>query len=510
MNPTVSISSPTPGPAWPVLAAVCLASAAMPLTFTGPAVAVRDIAASLGEQPTLLAWVTNAFMLGFGGCLMVAGALADRQGRRKVFLAGLVAFMLASAALVVAPGLLVFDLLRLLQGVASAAVLASGGAALAQAFDGPARLRAFSLLGTSFGAGLTLGPVAAGWLTDRFGWRAIFLLVIACAAVAFVLAVATLRESRDPGAQSLDRAGAATFTGALAAFTVGLLQAPQAGWGSVQTLATLAASALLLAWFVRIEKRAARPMLDLDLFHYPRFVGVQLLAAAPAYGFVVLLVLLPVRFIGIEGLPVGQAGRWMAMLSAPLLVLPLVAGQLARRIAPATICGAGLLLSAAGLVWLGLAGSGQGVLAPMLLIGVGMGLPWGLMDGLAVSVVPKERAGMANGIFSTTRVAGEGLALAVVAAALVALISHRLGLPADAARAVAQRLASGDLPGASALWPALSPGVLAGVYQSAFSTLALMLAAITALTALVVFLFLGRPAKALSSPACPLPPVCAE
>jgi hypothetical protein len=159
-------------------------------------------------------------------------------------------------------------------------------------------------------------------------------------------------------------------------------------------------------------------MLDLTLFRYPRFVGVQLLAAAPAYAFVVLLVLLPIRFIGIEGMDEIAAGRLMICLSGPLLILPIVAGQLTRWFAPATICGTGLLVAAGGLVWLSQVPVGEpnAVAAPMLIIGTGISFPWGLMDGLAVSVIPKERAGMAPGIFNTTRVAGEGVALAIVTA----------------------------------------------------------------------------------------------
>lgn len=495
--------------AWRVLAGVCLASAAMPMTFTGPAIALRDIAQSLGGSPVALAWVTNAFMLGFGSFLMLAGALADRHGRRKVFALGIAGFVLASLALMGAPGLFVFNLLRAAQGVASAAVFAGGAAALAQAFEGPSRLRAFSLLGTSFGVGLTLGPVAAGWLTAVLGWRAIFVLVAACAAMAWMVAAPVLRESRDPKATRLDGPGAITFTLALALFTFGLLKAPESGWGSLSTIAALFGAALLLACFVRIERHAARPMLDLSLFRYPRFVGVQLLAAAPAYGYVVLLVLLPVRFVGIEGVSTAQAGLWMVALSAPLLLLPTAAALLARCFSAASLCGAGLLLSAAGLAWLSVAGTGQAALGPMLVIGVGMGLPWGLMDGLAVSVVPKERAGMATGIFSTTRVAGEGLALAIVAAALSALVANQLvqrsAVPAEVAAAVAQRLVAGDLSGAVQLWHPISPAAMASVYQtayqSAFATLARVLASVTAATAVMVFAFLGRGSTQAVDPA---------
>ena len=486
--------APLSRPGW-ATAAVCLASAAMPMTFTGPAIALQDIQAHLGGSPLALAWVTNAFMLAFGSCLMAAGALADRHGRRKVFLGAIALFVAASLALMAAPTLWVFDGLRALQGVASAGVLAAGGAALAQEVQGQARVRAFSLLGTSFGAGLTLGPVAAGWLTTAYGWRAIFVLVIATASIAFAIGMRVLRESRDPAAQKLDAPGALAITCALTLFTWAILQAPAQGWLHPMTIAALCGTALLLAAFVFFERRHPRPLLDLSLFRYSRFVGVQLLAGAPAFSFVVLLVLLPIRFVGIEGVPVAQAGLWMAALSAPLVVLPAVAGRLSRWISAATLCAAGLLIAACGLVGLSVSGGGAAALWPMFAIGVGISLPWGLMDGLAVSVVPTERAGMATGIFSTVRVAGEGLALAVVGALLTALIARELlaaaPLPSHAAVAVAQVLVSGNLAGAQAGWPSIGSAELVRAFEAAFSTLLMVLAAGTGLIAIFVFRFLG-------------------
>jgi hypothetical protein len=246
---------------------------------------------------------------------------------------------------------------------------------------------------------------------------------------------------------------------------------------------------------VVIESLVSRPMLDLSLFAYPRFVGVQLLAAAPAYGFVVLLILLPGRFIGIEGMRELAAGTLMIALSAPLLILPIAAGLLTRWFRPATICGTGLLISAAGLFWLAQIPVGASIwmiALPMLVIGTGISLPWGLMDGLAVSVVPKERAGMATGIFSTTRVAGEGVALAVVSAILSMLVADNLGglaAPGDIA-AAAQRLAAGDVAMAESAMPGMERAVLVTLYSDAFSDLLLLLTAITLVTAVVVFFFL--------------------
>jgi hypothetical protein len=267
----------------------------------------------------------------------------------------------------------------------------------------------------------------------------------------------------------------------------------------------LTVAVLFLAAFVVIERRVRRPMLDLTLFRYPRFVGVQLLAAAPAYAFVVLLVLLPIRFIGIEGMTEVQAGQMMICLSGPLLVLPMLAGLLARSVAPATICGIGLLIAAVGLVWLSqVPADGAVVIAPLLTIGIGISLPWGLMDGLAVSVVPKERAGMAVGIFNTTRIASEGVALAIVSAALSGFTATRLaarGVTLNATEA-AQLLVTGNLGAAMKSLPQTDNAMLVHAYETAFDTLLMVLATITVLTAIVVFLGLRRgPASEHETPA---------
>ncbi|MEI9408837.1 MFS transporter [Mesorhizobium salmacidum] len=489
----------TAGPAerWLVLLSVCLAAMTMPLTFTGPAVALSRIAADLGGSPITLNWVTNAFMLTFAASLMAAGALADNHGRKRVFLVGLALYILASLGAMLAPDIAWFDIFRAAQGLGSALAFAGGASALAQEFEGPLRLRAFSFLGTSFGIGLAFGPIASGLLISVFGWRSIFVLVAALAVASAILGLRTIRESRDPDATGLDWAGAGTFTVALAALTYGVLQAPQSGWADPLVVTLLGAAVLCFVLFVVVERRVRRPMLDLTLFRYPRFVGVQFLAAAPAYGFVVLLVLLPIRFIGIEAMGEIKAGQLMICLSGPLLVLPLLAGQLARWIAPATICGVGLLVAAAGLVWLSLTpSSGVALVAPLILIGVGIALPWGLMDGLAVSVVPTERAGMAVGIFNTTRVACEGVALAIVMATLsgftAAQLAARGAASSSDAAASAQLLVTGNVGGTAQHLPMAGATVLVEAYETAFDRLLIVLAAITVVTALVVFLGLRR------------------
>ncbi|GLU33809.1 MFS transporter [Trinickia caryophylli] len=483
-----------------VLGAVCVAALALPLAFSGGAVATPAIARDLGGGPVAMNWITNAFMLAFGSLLMAAGTLADRFGRKRVFAWGVTGFTLSSLALGFAPSILAVDALRALQGVAAAAALAGGTAALAQEFEGAARTRAFSALGTTFGIGLAFGPLLAGGLIAHLGWRAIFATGALAGALSLAFGVPRMRESRDPHARRLDWAGTLTFTTALTCFTCAVIEAPSRGWTSPPVLALLAACILFGLAFVAVEMRATRPMLDLSLFRYPRFVGVQVLPVATCYCYVVLLVVLPLRFIGIDGHDEMHAGWLMLALSAPMLFVPFMAAALARRFSAGTISGIGLCIAAAALYMLGetlSAGVNSAALGAMVAIGAGAGLPWGLMDGLSVSVVPKSRAGMATGIFSTTRVAGEGIALAVVSAVLAAFVQAHLHgqcpeIPSAALADASARLATGDLAHAAANLPNTARAALLASYQASFEMLLRALSIITLLCALAVFAFLSR------------------
>jgi hypothetical protein len=195
----------------------------------------------------------------------------------------------------------------------------------------------------------------------------------------------------------------------------------------------------------------------------------------------------------------------MLALSAPMLVVPLLAASLARRIAAGTIAGTGLVIAAAGLFYLSRIAIGADALAlvpPLLLIGIGSGLPWGLMDGLSVTVVPKEQAGMATGIFNTTKVAGEGITLAIVNAILAAFASSALWQALSGLQAIevigdaARHLATGDLAKAAELLPEATAGGLAAAYGSAFDALISVLIAITLVAAIVVFALLGNASTA--------------
>ena len=200
-------------------------------------------------------------------------------------------------------------------------------------------------------------------------------------------------------------------------------------------------------------------MLDLSLFSQPAFLGVQLLPVATCFGYVVLLVVLPLQLLGVHGQSATLVGLQMLALSAPMLILPMLAARWAERVGSARLCTLGLLVCATGLYLLSRQASNPSPsqwVPLLMLVGAGTALPWGLMDGLSVSVVPVQRAGMAAGIFGTVRVAGEGIALAAVTALLALLIDQQLqgASPASLARAGAY-LASGSRAQAAALLPAM-------------------------------------------------------
>ncbi|MFK0314352.1 MFS transporter [Pseudomonas sp. NPDC090233] len=473
-----------------VLLAVCTAGLILPLEYTGPAMALSAIGNDLGGSAIALAWVVNAFALSFGSAIMAAGTLADLYGRKRMFCWGIGSFTILSVIVSCAQDVVFLDVLRGLQGIAAALTMAGGSATLAQEFEGHARTKAYGLLGTAFGLGLAFGPVISGLLVEFFNWRAIFLLGAVFGGLAWLLAAPRMRETRDPGARHLDWAGVLAFSAMLVVLTFAIMQIPAHGWYSVTVLALLGAAVLLLLLFIRIEQRQPRPMLDLSLFGDRRFVGVQLLPIATALSFIVLLILLPLRFVGVESLGTGQAGLLMMALSLPMLMVPFLSAMLARHIAAANLCFVGLLLAGLGLIWLATVDVGSHWLVfcwPMLLIGVGSAIPWGLMDDLSIKVVSVERAGMATGIFTTMRACGEAICVAAALAVLNSLLQGQLAgaLPGQDVAIVAAELATGNFAAAQSSSQPLPPSGLMSLYSQAFQTLCYGLAALTLTAALV-------------------------
>lgn len=219
---------------------------------------------------------------------------------------------------------------------------------LASLFEGASRTRAFSLLGTTFGLGLSFGPLVSGWIVETNGWQGVFHATGVMGVLGLGMAAVSNRGARETVSGTLDWPGAISFTLALGLFTYGMLLVPENGWRDPFVVAILLASVAVFISFVVIERRVAQPMLDLQFFRDPSFLGVQALAASPAFFFIVLIVMLPGRFIGIDGYGALQAGQMMVWLAAPLLLMPFLAAMLARWFRPGHLSAAGLLLVSGG------------------------------------------------------------------------------------------------------------------------------------------------------------------
>jgi MFS family permease len=403
--------------------AVVLASLTLPLAVTPPGVALGAMAQDLGATPGSAQWMLNAYNVTFAACMLAAGGVADLVGRRRVLIAGMWLFGAMSALCAVLDNMVWIDVFRAVQGIGAAGIMTSGSAILANSFTGPARSRAFGALGAAFGLGLALGPLAAGVLVDAAGWRSVFWMNVVIVAVALVLS-RWLPESSDPQAQRVDWAGAATFTCSLFLLTLAFVQGQESGWVSWQTGACVLGFVAFLGLFVLVESRQSRPMFDLSLFRRPTFIAVVCQPFTITFGFVVLLVFLPPYFQGVGGLAAVSSGAVLLPLTLPVLLIPLFAARVASRVPLRVLLSASSLLIAVGSLWLLTLrpeGGAAQLIGPLLVVGIGVGSAFGVMDNAAVSVVPSERAGMASGIFNTMRITGEGIAIAGAASLLATL-----------------------------------------------------------------------------------------
>lgn len=495
-------------PGSPAAASVFIAAMLLPFSFTGGVVTTPAISHALGGSPAALSWLTNGFMLTFGGFLLSAGVIADAVGRKRVFILGLLLFCLSCLLICLAENTAAIGVLRSLQGVAAAMTLAGGSAVLAQLYDGVARTRAFSVLGTLFGAGLAFGPLAIGYITDALGWRWVYASIALLSGTVMLAGALFIPAAQIGSRQKVDYAGLALFTAALVLFTAGIMLVPTWGFLSLRGLALFITALVLFTAFTARCLKVTYPVFDISLMRHPRFVGVLLLPVATCYCYVVLLIIVPLHFMGGDGLNETQSAFYLMALTAPMLIFPSFAALLTRWFTPGSVSAAGLILSAAGLLILGQAlqgTSGTILLFALALTGAGAALPWGLMDGLAISSVPVEKAGMAAGLFNTVRVAGEGIALAMVSAFLVEMnaLSLRRVLPGYAPDIIdnaATWLGGGNTARAAALLPGLSHALLRESYDSAYVWLFRVLAAITMLCALLVWRTLGQNSRAYPAP----------
>ncbi|MEU4986377.1 MFS transporter [Streptomyces sp. NPDC021969] len=428
---------------WTSLVVLCAGALMTILDGNIVTVAMPAVQRDLGFTGPGLAWVVNAYLIPFGGLLLLAGRLGDLVGRKRMFTAGLALFTAASVLCGVATGREVLVAARAVQGVGGAMTMAVVLGMVVALFPEPReRARAIAVFSAVGAAGGALGTFLGGALTEALSWHWIFLINLPIGAAAWAVAVRVLApdEAAGPG-RGVDYPGAALVTGALMLTVYTITGA--GGLGALTTvLLSLAALALFVAFAVR-QARAARPLLRLRVLRSRLLTGanaVQVLMVATMYGFQFIGALYLQRVLDYGALATGTA-----FLPAPVLIGVLMLGLSARtigRFGAYRVLLAGLVLIVAGMALLSRAPVDGGyltdVLPPMLLLAVGFAAAMPALTGLAMSGAREEDAGLASGLFNTTQVVGGSLGLAALSALAAARTDGLLGRGAEAAAATAE------------------------------------------------------------------------
>jgi MFS family permease len=416
------------------------------MSISGTAVALPSIGRDLDTSGSPLNWVVAGYNLAFAAMTLIAGSAADRIGRRRVFVVAALVFAAGFLGTALSPAIVVTDIARIVSGVGSAGIMAAGGAILAAGYEGAARNRAFALMGTMAGVGIAIGPTLSGLLISATGWRGSF-AVFTVIGLLVAVGATRARESRATGADRIDRAGSVLFVAALALLMFGLLEAPARGWSHPVIVFSGVAGLVLLVIFGIVQRHSAAPVLAPALVANRGFMGWSLATLTTSFGFLGVLVFLPTYLQAAAGLSPAAAGVTMLLLTAPVLVMPMVAAALVNRGVPARpLIMVALVLVAAGNLWLVTLNADDAVVAvaaPLVMIGVGMGASFGITDGQAMALVPADAVGMAAGFLNTLRGAAEALVIAAFSASLVGLLAARLGDTTRAAAVGAGRLTSG-------------------------------------------------------------------
>jgi EmrB/QacA subfamily drug resistance transporter len=406
---------------WLALVVLCLGDLMIVLDTTIVNVALPSIREDLGFSEASLAWVVNAYILTFGGFMLLGGRLGDLFGHRRIFLAGITLFTLASLACGVATTQAFLVAARAVQGLGGAIVAAVALSLIMTLFTEPGeRAKAMGVIGFVAAGGGSIGVLMGGVLTDVLSWNWVFLVNLPVGIAVFALTLALIPGGRGHAGARLDVGGAVTVTGSLLLAVYAIVNGNEAGWTSAQTLGLLGASAALLGTFLVIESRVASPLVPLGLFKLRSVAtanGVGVLWSAAMFAWFFLSALYLQLVLGYSPMEVG-----LAFLPANLLMGAFSLGLSAKLVMrygirmPLT---GGMLLVALGLALFARAPVGGSflvdVLPAMLVLGVGVGMAMNPVLLAAMSEVAPEEAGLASGVVNTSFMMGGALGLAVLA-----------------------------------------------------------------------------------------------
>ena len=494
---------------WLALGALVLSGLVLGLDGTILITALPTLSAKLGATTSELQWISAAYTLALAGLMLPAGVLADRLGRRRMLIVGLLLFGASSviaSQMTTALGLIV---MRALMGASGAVILPLIRAILPSIFYEKERPRAVAIAGVGTFLGLPLGPLVAGWLLTHFDWGSVFLINVPVVVVALLGAFLFVPESRDPRAVRLDWIGAVLEVVGVTGLVYGIIEEPTYGWGDGRVLVGLGGGAVLLAGFVAWELTRRAPLVNLRFFTIPRFSWAT--AAFTVAGFVmtgVMFVLAPYLQL-VEGTDAQGTGIRLLPLIGAVIVGAVATDRLAARVPTRVVIAAGFLLCAAGMVILSRAGAGTGYgLVAVSLAVMGLGVALGMLPSLVAILdsLPESEMGAGSGLTRTLQNVGASFGVAIMgsllnAAYLAQLDPHLAGLPA-VARGAARNSLAGATAVAHHLPPALGgPLLLAArdAYSSGMSEVLLVTAVMSVALAVLVGVLMPAKARAVDT-----------
>jgi EmrB/QacA subfamily drug resistance transporter len=406
---------------WIALGLLCMAQFVVVLDAAIVNVALPSIGADLAFSQENLSWVVNAYVLTFGGFLLLGGRLADLLGRRRVFMFGLVLFALASLAggFATSEGWLIGA--RAVQGLGAAILSPAALSIVTTTFrDGAERNKALGAWGAVAGSGGAAGVLLGGVLTEYLGWEWVLWVNVPIGIVAALIAPSLVAESRSESlTRAFDFGGAFTVTAGLSVLVYALVDATDVGWGSTQTIVLLAVAVALIAAFVAIERRSDAPLVPFGIFRLRTLTGanvVGVLTGASLFSMFFFISLYMQQVLGYSAI---KAGLSYLPLALTIILAAAVASQLVTRVGFKPVLATGMLFIAAGLVWFSQVSVGGGfasdILGPSLLAAAGLGLAFVPQTIAAVSGVAEREPGLASGLINTSQQVGGALGLAVLA-----------------------------------------------------------------------------------------------
>ena len=405
---------------WLALALLALAQFVVVLDASIVNVALPSIGTDLSFAQDDLSWVVNSYTLFFGGFLLLGGRLADLLGRRRMFVAGLILFALASLAggLATSPGLLIAA--RAVQGL-GAALLSPAALSLVTVIfaEGAERNKAMGVWGAVAGSGGAAGVLLGGILTEYAGWEWVLFVNVPIGLAAAFFALRLLPESRNEGERRFDIAGAVTVTAGLSLLVYTLVDANDAGWTSGQTLGLGAIAVALLGGFYLVERASKAPLVPFSIFRKRTITGTNVVALLVAMALFSMFFFISLYMQQVLGYSAIKSGLSYLPLAVGIIISAGIASGLVTKVGFKPVLVAGLVLTAIGLVWFAqvdVDGTYLGdILFPSLLAAVGLGFAFVSMTIAAVSGIEHEQTGLASGLINTSQQVGGALGLAILA-----------------------------------------------------------------------------------------------